>query len=195
MFFKGNTVNEVINTLKSGGIAIVPTDTMYGIICAAQDKKAVAKLYKVKQRDADKPCIILVTNLDQIKSFGIDITQKQKDFMNQYWPGAVSVILPTQSKKFEYLHRGHGSIAFRMIGPRNRNLYKIIESVGPVLAPSANPQGMPPATCENKAKRYFGDKVDAYLCGGTRRSLPSTLVDYTKTKPTLIRAGKVSIIF
>lgn len=195
MFFKGNTINEVIKTLKDGGIAIVPTDTLYGIICAAQNKKAVTKLYKVKQRDAGKPCIILVTNLKQVESFGIVINEKQKEFLNKYWPGAVSVILPTNSKKYEYLHRGIGSIAFRMIGPRSRNLYKIIESVGPVLAPSANPQGMPPATCENKAKRYFGDKVDAYLCGGTRRSLPSTLVDYTKTKPALIRAGKVNIIF
>ena len=193
MFFKGNTVNEVITELKNGGIAIVPTDTVYGIICSAQNKKAVTKLYKVKQRDAGKPCIILVTNLQQVESFGVVIGQTQKEFLNKYWPGAVSVILPTSSKKYEYLHRGHGSIAFRMIGPRSRNLYKIIESIGPVLAPSANPQGMPVATCENKAKRYFGDKVDAYLCGGTRRSLPSTLVDYNKTKPKILRQGKVQI--
>jgi L-threonylcarbamoyladenylate synthase len=193
MFFKGNTINEVINTLKSGGIAIVPTDTIYGIICSAQNKKAVTKLYKVKQRDADKPCIILITNLNQIKSFGVDISSTQKDFFITYWPGAVSVILKCNTKKYEYLHKGIGSIAFRMIGKKNRNLYKIIEEVGPVLAPSANPQGMPPATCENKAKRYFGDRVDAYLCGGTRRSLPSTLVDYTGSKIKVVRQGKVNI--
>lgn len=195
MFFKGNTVNQVIKTLKDGGTAIVPTDTVYGIICSAQNKKAVAKLYKVKQRDTDKPCIILVNKIDQIKSFGINITEDQKSFMDKYWPGAVSIILPCSTKKYEYLHRGIGSIAFRMIGKKSRNLYKIIDSLGPVLAPSANPQGQPVATCENKAKKYFGDRVDAYLCGGTRRSLPSTLVDYTKTKPALIRAGKVSVTF
>ncbi len=193
MFFKGNTVNQVIDTLKNSGVAIVPTDTMYGIICRAIDKRAVNKLYKIKQRDTKKPCIILVTDVVQIKSFGISITEKQQDFMNKYWPGAVSIVLPCNSKKYEYLHRGIGSIAFRMIGKKSRNLYKIINSVGPVLAPSANPEGQPPATCENKAHRYFKDTVDAYLAGGTRRGEPSTLVDYSGSKPKILRQGKVNI--
>jgi len=193
MFLKGNTVNQVIDTLKNGGVAIVPTDTLYGIICRAMDKRAVSRLYKVKQRDTKKPCIILVTNYEQIKSFGINITEKQKEFMNTYWPGAVSIILPCKTIKYEYLHRGIGSIAFRLISKKSRNLYKIIEEVGPVLAPSANPEGMPPATCENKAHRYFKDTVNAYLAGGTRRGEPSTLVDYTGLKPKILRQGKVII--
>lgn len=193
MFFKGDTVNKIISVLNNSGVAIVPTDTMYGIICRAIDKTAVKKLYKIKQRDINKPCIILVTNIDQIISFGIEITKKQKDFMGEYWPGAVSIILPCDNKKYEYLHRGIGSIAFRMIGKKSRNLYKIINEVGPVLAPSANPQGLPVATCENKAYKYFGHTVDAYLAGGTRKSPPSTLVDYTKSKIKILREGKINI--
>jgi L-threonylcarbamoyladenylate synthase len=193
MFFKGNTLQEVIVSLKNSGVVIVPTDTIYGIICRAMDKRAVNKLYKIKQRDAKKPCIILVTNLDQIKSFGVDIPDFKKDFMYQYWPGAVSIIMPCSNKKYEYLHRGIGSIAFRMIGKKSRNLYRIINEVGPILAPSANPEGLPPATCENKAKRYFGDSVDAYLAGGTRKSEPSTLVKYTGSKIKILRQGKVII--
>ena len=193
MFLKGNTVNQVIDTLKSGGIAIVPTDTLYGIICRVMDKRAVNKLYKIKQRDTKKPCIILVTNLEQIKSFGISITEKQQEFMNTYWPGAVSVILPCKTLKYEYLHRGIGSIAFRMIGKKSRNLYKIINEVGPVLAPSANPEGQMPATCENKAYKYFKDTVEAYLAGGTRRGEPSTLVDYSGKNIKIVRQGRITV--
>jgi len=193
MFWKGNTLQEVVTSLKDGGIAIVPTDTIYGIVCSAQNKKAVNKLYKIKQRDLDKPCIILVTNIEQIKSFRVDISDFKKDFMNKYWPGSLSIIMPCDTKKYEYLHRGIGSIAFRMIGKKSRNLYKIINEVGPILAPSANPQGSPPATCENKARKYFGDSVDAYLAGGTRKGLASTLVDYTSTTPKVLRQGKIKI--
>lgn len=190
-----NTPSEVIKSLMAGDIAVVPTDTLYGIVVRANDKSAVKKLYKVKARDLNKPCIVLITDIKQLKDFGVVINENQKEFLNKYWPGAVSVILPTNSKKYEYLHKGIGSIAFRMIGPRSRNLYGIMQQTGPLLAPSANPQGKDPATCIHGARRYFGADVTAYLCGGTRRSLPSTLVDYTKTKPALIRAGKVNIIF
>lgn len=195
MFLKGNKTEEIISGLKKGDVAIVPTDTLYGIICGAKNKTAVSKLYKIKERDQNKPCIILVNSYEQIKSFGVDITEKQKEFMEKYWPGSVSIILPCNSKKYEYLHKGLESIAFRMIGKKSRNLYKILNEVGPVLAPSANPQGLPPATCENKAYRYFKGKVNLYLAGGTRRSEPSTLVDYTKTKPRILRQGNVKIIY
>ncbi len=78
-----------------------------------------------------------------------------------------------------------------MIGKKSRNLYTILTHTGPLVAPSANPQGEDPATCVWGAKRYFGDSVSAYLCGGTRKGIASTIVEYTGQKPRIIRQGSV----
>lgn len=195
-------INKAINILQNGGVCVVPTDTIYGLVCVAGSKIAVNKLYKIKKRDTSKPCIILVTSLAQIKSFGVNPSDMQIEFMNKYWhfnevkyqnPESVSIILSCDSKKYEYLHRGVGSIAFRMIGNKNKNLKKMIDCVGGILAPSANPQGMPVAITIAQAKKYFGTSVDFYLDGGTCNGEASTLVDYTNNKLEVLRIGKVKI--
>ena len=95
--------------------------------------------------------------------------------------------------KWEYLHRGKKTIAFRMVGPRNKNLYHLLQSVGPLVAPSANPQGLKPAVLKSEARKYFGDTVDMYICGGRKVSAPSTLVEYKKGKLIVLREGAVKI--
>lgn len=179
--------------LKKGGVAFIPTDTIYGILASAFDKKAVERVYKIRGRDKDKPCIVLISSFSDLKKFSIILDEKQKEFLEKVWPGKVSVILPCSSEKLKYLHRGKKSIAFRMIGPRNKNLFNILKSVGPVIAPSANPQGMPPATKRSEAKKYFGKSVDAYVCIGTKISKPSTLVEYKKGELVILREGAVKI--
>lgn len=185
--------NQVIKSLNAGGVAVIPTDTIYGIVAQAIDKKAVCHVYGIKGRDNAKPLIVLINNLESLKIFGVKLTQLQKIFLDKYWPGKVSVILPVNKNKFKYIHRGSNSIAFRMVGPVNRNLFSIIESVGPIVAPSANPQGLIPATCIHKAHKYFGTTVDVYLDGGTKKSTASTVVDYTKDKPKILRQGIAKI--
>ncbi len=188
-----HSIIQVIKALNNSGIAIVPTDTIYGIVAKAEDKKAVDKVYRVKGRDDTKPLIVLINNLESLKIFGVKLTDQQNSFLNKNWPGKVSVILPVNKNKFKYIHRGSSGIAFRMIGPVNRNLFSIINSVGPIVAPSANPQGLDPATCIHKAYKYFGDKIDAYLDGGTKKRIASTIVDYIKDKPKIIRQGIIKI--
>lgn len=188
-----NTVEQVVNALKNGNVAVVPTDTLYGIVVLAKNKDAVKKLYKIKQRDNNKPCIILINDISQIDQFNIKINNEKEEFLNNIWPGPVSVILSCNDKKFTYLHKGLNSIAFRLISKKSRNLYNIISQTGPLLAPSANPQGQEPATCVYGARRYFGTNVDAYLCGGTRKNKASTIVDYTNDKYKIIRQGDFKI--
>jgi L-threonylcarbamoyladenylate synthase len=179
--------------LKKGGVAFVPTDTLYGLVASALDKKAVERIYKIRGRDKGKPCIVLISSFADLKKFGVSISIEQKKFLESIWPGKVSVILPCTARKFQYLHRGTKTIAFRMIGPKNKNLFKILESVGPLIAPSANPQGLPPARKRSEGRKYFGKSVDAYVCVGTKISKPSTLIEYKNNKLKVLREGAVKI--
>lgn len=182
-----NDWKKAEDTLRKGGVVVIPTDTLYGLMASAYDKKAVERVYKIRGRDNNKPCIVLISSFADLNKFGVNISKEQDKFLHTVWPGKVSVVLPCSQKKFEYLHRGTKTIAFRMIGPRNKNLFKILKSVGPLVAPSANPQGLPPAKKRSEARRYFGEAIDAYVCVGTKNSKPSTIISLINTTPKILR--------
>lgn len=180
--------------LSRGGIAVVPVDTkLYGLVAKASNKSAVGEVYAAKGRSGGKACIILFTAWSELEIFGIALSPETKKTLNQFWPGKVSVILACPEKEFDYLHRGNKSLAFRMVGKRNAKLFDLLKGVGPLIAPSANPEGLPPAETITQAKKYFGERVDAYVRGGRRNGQPSTLIEIKNDSVNIIRqgAGKV----
>jgi L-threonylcarbamoyladenylate synthase len=181
------------NILENDGVVVLPTDTLYGIVGKALSKKSVERIYKIKGRTETKPFIILMTSLKDISLFGIKINKEQAKFLEKIWPGKVSVILPCNLSKWRYLHRGEESIAFRMIGPKNKNLFNLINKVGPLVAPSANKQGIEPASNITKAKSYFAGEVDLYINGGSKINKPSTIVKFENNNVVVLRQGGVKI--
>lgn len=188
-----NNWQKAEEILKKDGVVILPTDTLYGILGRAESKKAVERIYEIKGRDENKPFIVLVTSQEQIKNFGIKINAQQVKFLEKIWPGKVSVILPCPLAKWKYLHRGEKSIAFRMIGPRNKNLFNLINKTGALVAPSVNTQGEKPAETIREAKNYFKDKIDLYINAGRKVSPPSTLIKFEGDNLTVLRQGEIKI--
>ena len=179
--------------LKKDGVVVLPTDTLYGIVGRALSRKAVERIYKIKGRNESKPFIVLITSYEDLDLFGVKVGEKQAKFLEKIWPGKVSVILTCPLKKFEYLHRGTKSIAFRMIGPRNKNLFNLLKKVGPLVAPSANPQDFKHAETITQAKKYFGKKIDFYLSSGLKISRSSTLIKFNNDKLIVLRQGEVFV--
>ena len=115
----------VVNYLKGGGIGVLPTDTIYGLVTSALDKKAVERVYKIRKRNSKKPLIILISSLKDLSLFGVKLTDKEKEILENIWPGKVSVILHCNKNKFSYLHRGTRSLAFRL--PKKKLLIDLIK--------------------------------------------------------------------
>ncbi|MEK7062288.1 MAG: L-threonylcarbamoyladenylate synthase [Patescibacteria group bacterium] len=170
--------------LKGGAVGVIPTDTIYGICGSAFNRKTVEKIYKLRKRNSQKPVIVLIGSFDDLEKFGVKLSNYQKKFLTEIWPGKVSVILKCPLKKFFYLHRGTKTIAFRM--PKNKELVKILKISGPLAAPSANSEGRKPAKNIKEAKKYFGDKV-FYLNRGNLVSKPSKLIDLTGKNIKILR--------
>ena len=189
------SMNKAAELLKKNKIVVYPTDTLYGILGRALSRRVVERIYRVKGRDENKPFIILISAISDLNDFGIKLSDRKSKFLNKIWPGPVSVILPCTSTKFSYLHRGTKGLAFRM--PKDKELLKILSATGPLVAPSANPQGETPASNINKAKKYFGNKVDGYYGKNKKTGKPSTIISLVDTKPKIIRQGvkKVSLTF
>ncbi len=179
-------IEKVAMLLKSGAIGVIPTDTIYGICGLAFNKKIVEKIYKLRKRNPNKPFIILISSIYDLKKFGVKLSNYQKKFLIKVWPGKVSVILKCPLKKFVYLHRGTKTLAFRM--PKNKELEKILKIAGPLIAPSANLEGNKPAKNIKEARKYFGDKV-FYYNGGNMAGKSSTLIDSTAKEIMVLRKG------
>lgn len=177
----------LVKILKAGKIAVIPTDTIYGIVGSALNPQTVERIYTLRKRAKDKPFIILISSLDDLDKFNIKLTKNQKVFLQNNWPNPLSVVLPCGD--FEYLHRAKFSLAFRM--PKNKNLLQILKQVGPLVAPSANIAGEKYAENINEAKKYFGNNVNYYINGGTIKSESSTLIRLEQNgKWNIIRQGK-----
>jgi L-threonylcarbamoyladenylate synthase len=197
--------------IENDGVVVLPTDTLYGIVGKAESKKAVAKIYKIKARDKNKPFIVLITSYKDLDIFDIKVEKWQEKFLQKFWPGKVSVILSCPLNKWRYLHRGTKSIAFRMISSRNKNLYNLINKVGPLVAPSANTEGGKPAETIKEVQNYFypvrnregsqrlpisngvGNGISLYINGGKRNTKPSTLVRLEDNNWIILRQGAKEI--
>lgn len=171
--------------IKNDEVGVLPTDTLYGLVGSAFSPKAVERIYRLKNRAPKKPLIVLIAGWQDLEKFGVKVFGIDKKILEKYWPGPVSVILPTTVDYFTYLHRGTNAIAFRW--PKNKQLQKILKETGPLVAPSANPESLPPATTIAEAKKYFGDQVDFYEDGGKITGQPSTLIKLQNGKLTQIR--------
>jgi L-threonylcarbamoyladenylate synthase len=179
------TPKKIIKVLKEGGIGVLPTDTIYGLVGSALKKETVERIYKVRKREKTKPFIVLISSVKDLKIFGIKLKSFQKKLLKKFWPGPFSLIFDCKSKKFEYLHRGKKSMAFRV--PKEKWLIKILKEVGPLVAPSANLAGMAPAKTIKEAKQYFGKSVDFYFDAGKIDKKPSTLIDIRKKEIKILR--------
>lgn len=171
-------MSSLISVLKRGGVAVMPTDTIYGIVGSALRKRTVERIYRVRKRKPSKPFIILISSPRDIVKFGIKPDTRVRAFLKAIWsfdsaqdkPGPVSVILPCPSPKFRYLHRGTKSLAFRV--SKSAALRALLTKTGPLVAPSANIEGFPPARTVGEALRYFGNGVDVYVKGKPKRAAP-----------------------
>lgn len=180
---------KAADILKNGGIGILPTDTIYGIVGSALNRKTILRIYKLRRRSPGKPMVILIGDLEDLKLFGVKIAGETRSVLNKIWPDKVSVILPCKNKKFIYLHRGTKTLAFRF--PKNKKMIQLLNKTGPLVAPSANWEGFPPAENIKQAEKYFGNKVDFYIDAGNKISAPSTLIEIKKGRILVLREGGV----
>lgn len=190
--FTSLTDPNLIDTLNQGGVVVVPTDTIYGIVARASNQDAVERVYRLRGRAPEKPCITLIAERWHIPDTTL-WTDEHKRLADKYWPGPLSLVAPTTSKTPHYLHRGTDTLAYRI--PDMPDLRKLLTATGPLIAPSANLEGQPPATSLAEAQAYFGDQVDGYVDGGTiANHAPSTVAGVQDGKVHIFRQGALRIL-
>lgn len=179
---------SLVDHLKQpGAVAIIPTDTVYGVVARAADEQAVARLYALKHREG-KPGTLIAASIDQLVELGFK--RRYLTAVEQFWPGAVSVIIPCP--ELSYLHQGVGSLAVRI--PNSPWLIELLKNVGPLQTSSANQPGEPPATTVDEARAYFDDDPSLWFeDGGYQSGDPSTVIQVVDDAIEIVRRGAVTI--
>ena len=162
---------EVASILNANGVVVLRTDTLYGVLARADNQSAVERVYALKGRDETKSPIVLISDTSQL----FDVVSPEVTTLTEdVWPGKVSVIIPSEDAP-KWIRRDNQSVAYRL--PDNQALQDLISLTGPLIAPSANPQGELPAMTIERAVEYFGDLVDLYVDGGEVKDVaPSQLL-------------------
>lgn len=176
MITKNLLDTTVIEALRADKLVVAPTDTIYGLLAQADSQKAVDELYRVRQRDRTKSCIILLGSANDIPG----LTTEQRRIYNQlYCERPTTIVVRVGPDVMPHLVRTDATLAFRVV-PSGTALSELIRLVGPLLAPSANLAGQPPATTINEAIAYFGDQVAVYVDSGeVAEAAPSRVIKFT----------------
>ncbi|MCD7779500.1 MAG: threonylcarbamoyl-AMP synthase [Candidatus Gastranaerophilales bacterium] len=195
MLNKKSFVKELNKTLKSGGVISFVTDTVWGIGCLPNSQKGADKIYEIKGRDKSKPLILMSNSIDYLRPYVKNIPLKAEDLINNYFPGALTIILNKSDKTPDFITSGKNTVGIRV--PDN-NFFKKLCSVidGHVLATtSANLSNHPSSKTYEQAKASIGKLVDiifkdgGFICNG----LESTVISVENDTITILRQGAVKI--
>ena len=178
--------------LRAGKLIIFPTDTVYGVGADPFSEAAINRLYTVKRRAVDKGIPVLIADADDLKQLVSHVPPLAAALIEQFWPGALTLILPKKAGLPANLSPNDG-VAVRM--PDNGATRAFIRAAGGAVATSsANRSGQPPARSAAKALADLGRFVHVALDGGlSPQERASTILDCTSDPPRLLRPGPVSL--
>lgn len=181
-------MQELISALKNGAVLVLPTDTVYGFVCDASNKKAVKKIFDIKGRDKSKPLPVFVKNVEMAKEYA-DVNEEQEKFLLDNWPGAVTIVLPAKKGLSPLVYK-EKTIALRE--PDHSLVLGIINIFGrPLAQTSANISDNGATTkikevLENlKGRQYQPDII--VEAGDLQENTPSTIIDLTENKNKILR--------
>ena len=185
-------LKEAIKTLKTGDLVIFPTETVYGIGCDIFNKRAVAKIYRLKKRARNKPLAVLVADQKQVSLLAKGISKTAHKLMRKYFPGPLTIVLRKKKSVPAIVTAGGKTIAVRC--PDHPLTLKLLKQFGPIVGTSANLSGGKDPKTVREISRSLKNKVDCVLDGGkAKHGIPSTVVDATSKTLKILRLGPVHI--
>ena len=188
------SVFQAVNVLRQGGVVAFPTETCYGLAVDPYNPEALRRLYEIKKRGEDKPLLILIDHLSQLKQCVTKIPCLYKSLMDEFWPGPLTLIFPANPELPSLLTGGSSTVAIRRSPHPVASLLVKFSGI-PVTATSANLSGEPPALCASDCREIFGNSVDYILdIGEIGKNTFSTIVGIEDNKLTIIRAGVLDLV-
>jgi len=181
------------DTIRSGGLVAVPTETVYGLAANALDAAAVARIFEAKERPLYDPVIVHVAGADDLDRVAADAPPLARDLCARFWPGPLTLVLPRGGAVPDVVAAGGPTVAVRC--PAHRIARALIRAAGvPIAAPSANRFGHTSPTDARHVLDDLAGRIDLVVDGGPCEvGVESTVLDLTSDPPAVLRPGGVPI--
>jgi L-threonylcarbamoyladenylate synthase len=179
-----------VDVLRQGGVAAVPTDTVYGIVALAADDAAVERVYELKRRDPRQPMPLFVADAAQAGLIA-RFTLAAERLAACFWPGPLTIVLPMKRSFRTRAAAGGDSIGVRV--PDDPALREIAAQLGPLTGTSANIAGREECRTASEVHAQLGESVDVIVDAPVRGGgVPSTVVDCSDpARVRVVREGAV----
>lgn len=179
--------------IKRGGLVAFPTETVYGLGGNSLDRRAVAKIFQVKERPSFDPLITHIADLEKLDELARIGDERILKAARAFWPGPLTMIVPKRDVVPDLVTSGLNTMAVRMPDhPTARELIRL--SSGAVAAPSANPFGYLSPTRAEHVEASLGDRIDLIIDGGPCAvGVESTVLDMTGAVPEVLRPGGLAV--
>jgi L-threonylcarbamoyladenylate synthase len=185
-------MREAADLMLRGGVISYPTETVYGIGGDPTDTGVIKRISELKGRTGRKSFLLLVGSKTALEEYVEEIPDPAVRLMETFWPGPVTLIFRASARLPAVLTGTDRKIGFR-ISPDPVCAALLRAFTLPLISTSVNPTGKPPARSVQEVLHYFPVGLDAVIDGGERtESMPSTVVDVTRSVPLLLRTGPVS---
>ncbi|MFA7621274.1 MAG: L-threonylcarbamoyladenylate synthase [Aminobacteriaceae bacterium] len=183
-----DAIDEAAQVIRAGGLVAFPTETVYGLGADGLSSAAVARIFEAKGRPADNPLILHFSDPEAVASVAL-VTSEAKRLMELFWPGPLTLVLPSRGRVPREVTAGLDTVAVRM--PSHPVALALLSRVAiPVAAPSANRSGRPSPTDAEAVASDVGETVDIIIDGGeTFVGVESTVLDVTGGRLVMLRPG------
>ena len=191
-FPQRDAIQEAAKWIVNGGVVAMPTDTLYGLAANPFSADAIARVFLVKGRDAERALPLIAADAAQVAVHLGALSPLAARLAERFWPGPLTLLVAAPASLAKAVTGGTGKVGVRV--PADAVARAICAVAGqPVTATSANVSGRPATADPDDVERTLGSRIDLLIDTGPTRGGPaSTIVDVTGAKPVLVRAGAIS---
>tara|TARA_Y100001936_G_C16015697_1_gene636326 strand:- start:121 stop:729 length:609 start_codon:yes stop_codon:yes gene_type:complete len=184
-------MDKIVDILKNGGVAALPTDNLFCLAADASNEIAVSKIFRIKGRAESSAIPVLIADFSDIYKYTIDQPNNLDLILQKYWPGELTIILKKAATLAPNLSPGMDTIGVRM--PDSEFIRSTVRKLGkPITGTSANLSGETPAMTSDQVELSMGSKVDfIYKNATTTGGLPSTVLDLSTRPARILRHGAI----
>ena len=178
-------IGEAIEIMAGGGVILYPTDTVYGLGANIFNNDAVERIYEIKKRDQSKPLSVLVQNTESLELIA-DLNRSSREIINKWLPGPFTFILNKKNVVSPYVS------ASSKVGVRipDYKIARALASLFPITTTSANLTNECTLSNPQDILKQIGNDIDLVIdVGDLGAAKPSTVIDLSSSKPTLVRNG------
>ncbi|MBN3038268.1 MAG: threonylcarbamoyl-AMP synthase [Candidatus Omnitrophica bacterium] len=186
-------IKKAAMIITEGGIVAFPTETVYGLAADYSNSEAVKRIFTIKRRPEHKPLTIQIHDINSLNELVSDIPVFAYKLMSAFWPGPLTLIFRAKKGLPAYLNTGaQDTVGVRI--PNNKIALDLIRESGkPIVAPSANISGRPPAKDVKEVLNDFDGLIDMVVDGGeVELGVASTVLDLTQEPFAVLREGAIS---